>query len=51
MLSHIVSKKILLIAEDTINCIPYIKKRVTKLLIDNNDDNNTRSWAFKTNYN
>jgi len=28
MLSHIASKEILLIAENTIDCIPYIKKRV-----------------------
>jgi len=26
MLSRIVSKEILLIAEDTIDCIPYVKK-------------------------
>jgi len=28
---NINSKEILLIAEDTIDCIPYIKKRVTKI--------------------
>jgi len=42
MLSRIVSKEILLIAEDTIECTTYIKKRVTKILIDN-DENNTRT--------
>jgi len=31
ILSRIVSKEILLIAEDMIDCVPYIKKRVTKL--------------------
>jgi len=44
MLNRIASKEILLIAEDTIDCVPYIKKRVTKVLIDNdNDDDNTRT--------
>jgi len=42
MLSRIVSKEILLIAEDTIECTTYIKKRVTKVLTKN-DDNNTRT--------
>jgi len=32
MLSRIVSKEILLIAEDTIQCIPYVKKKVLKVL-------------------
>jgi len=38
MLNHIASKKIL-IADDTIDCVPYIKKRV-KILTD---DDNTRT--------
>jgi len=44
MLNRIASKEILLIAEDTIDCVPYIKKKVTKVLTDNdNDDDNTRT--------
>jgi len=39
---NINSKKIFLITEDTTNCIPYIKKSVTKILT-NNDDDNTRT--------
>ncbi|XP_018372385.1 PREDICTED: ATP-dependent DNA helicase PIF1-like, partial [Trachymyrmex cornetzi] len=42
MLNRISSKEILLIAEDEIECIPYIKKRVSKILTDN-DDNNSRT--------
>jgi len=36
------SKEILLIAEDEVECIPYIKKRILKVLT-NNDDDNTRT--------
>jgi len=32
ILSRIASKEILLITEDTIECIPYIKKKVLKVL-------------------
>lgn len=32
MLNRIASKEIVLIAEDTINCIPYVKKKVLKVL-------------------
>jgi len=32
MLSRIISKEILLIAEDTIDYISYMKKKVTKIL-------------------
>jgi len=39
MLSRIASKKILFIAEDTIDCVPCTKKRVTRVLTDNDDDN------------
>jgi len=35
---NINSKEILLISEDTIDCISYSKKRVTKILTDNDDD-------------
>jgi len=42
MLNRIASKEILLIAEDEIECIPYIKKRILKVLT-NNDDDNTRT--------
>jgi len=38
MLSRIVSKEILLIAEDSIQCTTYIKKRVTKILTNNDED-------------
>jgi len=38
MLSRIASKEIL-ITEDEIECIPYIKKRILKVLMDNDDDN------------
>jgi len=47
MLSRIASKEILLIAEDTIDCIPYIKKRVTKVLTDNDDDNTRTAGLSK----
>jgi len=50
MLDRIASKEILLVAEDTIDCVSYIKKRVTKILTDNDDDN-TRTDGLKTNYN
>jgi len=40
MLSRIVSKEIILIAEDTIECTTYIKKRVTKILTD---EDNTKT--------
>ncbi|KYN13100.1 ATP-dependent DNA helicase PIF1 [Trachymyrmex cornetzi] len=44
MLSRIASKEIFLIAEDTIDCIPYMKKKVTKVLSnDNDDDDDTRT--------
>ncbi|KYQ46791.1 ATP-dependent DNA helicase PIF1, partial [Trachymyrmex zeteki] len=42
MLSRITSKEILLIAEDTIDCISYMKKKVTKVL-SNIDDDDTRT--------
>jgi len=47
MLSRIVSKEILLIAEDTIECTTYIRKRVTKLLTDNDDDNTRTAGLSK----
>ena len=47
MLSRIASKEILLIAEDEIECIPYIKKRITKVLADNDDDNSRTAGLFK----
>lgn len=42
MLNRISSEEILLIAEDTVECIPYVKKKILKLLSDN-DDNNSRT--------
>jgi len=48
MLSRIASKEILLIAEDMIDCVPYIKKRVSKVLTDNDDTRtNTRTGLSK----
>jgi len=47
MLDRIASKEILLIAEDTIDCISYIKKRVTKVLTDNDDDNTRTAGLSK----
>ncbi|KYN29538.1 DNA repair and recombination protein pif1, mitochondrial, partial [Trachymyrmex cornetzi] len=42
--SRITSKEILLIAEDTIDCISYMKKKVTKVLSnDDDDDDDTRT--------
>ncbi|KAL6416969.1 hypothetical protein ACFW04_014763 [Cataglyphis niger] len=46
MLSRIVFKEILLIAEDMIECIPYVKKKVLKVLSNNDDDNNSRTAEF-----
>ncbi|XP_029173809.1 ATP-dependent DNA helicase PIF1-like [Nylanderia fulva] len=42
MLSRITSKEILLIAEDTIDCTSYVKKKVLKVL-SNNDDDSSRT--------
>ncbi|XP_070513036.1 ATP-dependent DNA helicase pif1-like [Cardiocondyla obscurior] len=42
MLSRIDSKEILLIAEDTIDCTSYLKKKVLKVL-SNNDDNSSKT--------
>lgn len=33
MLNRIASKEILLIAEDTIKCIPYVKKKILKIFV------------------
>jgi len=44
MLSLIASKEILLIVKNTNECVPYIKKRVTK--VTDNDDDNTRTAGF-----
>jgi len=49
MLSRIISKKILLIVEDTIDCILYMKKKVITTVLANNY-NDTRT-AVKVNYN
>jgi len=43
MLSRIVSKEILLIAEDTIQCNTYIKKKRVAKILTNNDEDNTRT--------
>ncbi|KYN03093.1 hypothetical protein ALC62_06070 [Cyphomyrmex costatus] len=42
MLNRITSKEIFLIAEDTIDCISYMKKKVEKVL-SNNDDDDTKT--------
>ena len=47
MLNRIVSKEILLIAEDTINCTPYVKKKVLKVLSNNDDDNSKTAGLSK----
>jgi len=47
MLSRIVSKEIILIAEDTIDCIPYIKKKVLKVLSNNDEDNSRTAGLSK----
>jgi len=47
MLSRIVLKEILLIAEDTIECTTYIKKRITKVLTENDDDNTRTAGLLK----
>lgn len=47
MLSRIVSKEILLIAEDIIQCIPYVKKKVLKILSNNDDDNSKTAGLSK----
>ncbi|XP_029172863.1 ATP-dependent DNA helicase PIF1-like [Nylanderia fulva] len=47
MLSRIVSKEILLIAEDTINCVPYLKKKALKVLSNNDDDNSKTAGLLK----
>ncbi|XP_067216437.1 uncharacterized protein [Linepithema humile] len=47
MLSRIASKEILLIAEDTIKCIPYIKKKILKVLENNDDDNSKTAGLSK----
>jgi len=47
MLSRIVSKEILLIAEDTIQCTTHIKKRVTKILTNNDKDNTRTAYLSK----
>jgi len=38
MLNRITEKEIILVAEDTIDYIPYVKKKVLKVLSNNDDD-------------
>jgi len=47
MLSRIVSKEIILIAEDTIDCISYVKKKVLKVLSNNDDNSRTAGLSKK----
>lgn len=47
MLSRIASKEILLIADDIIECIPYLRKKVLKVLADNDDDNSKTAGLSK----
>jgi len=47
MLDRIASKEILLMVEDAIECISYIKKRVSKVLLDNENDNSRTAGLSK----
>ncbi|XP_026826367.1 ATP-dependent DNA helicase PIF1-like [Ooceraea biroi] len=47
MLNRIASKEILLIAKDTIDCIPYVRKKVSKVLSNNDDDNSKTAGLSK----
>ncbi|XP_070510421.1 uncharacterized protein [Cardiocondyla obscurior] len=47
MLKRISSNKIILIAEDTIDCISFIKKRVTKELSEKDEDNSRTADLVK----
>ncbi|XP_036140876.1 uncharacterized protein LOC118644972 [Monomorium pharaonis] len=47
MLNRIASKEILLIAEDTINCNSYVKKKVLRVLSNNDDDNSKTAGLSK----
>ncbi|XP_026824779.1 uncharacterized protein LOC113561784 [Ooceraea biroi] len=47
MLNRIASKEILLIAQDTIDCIPYVRKKVSKVLSNNDDDNSKTAGLSK----
>lgn len=47
MLNRIPSTEILLIAEDTIECISYVKKKVLNLLSDTDDDNSRTAELSK----
>ena len=47
MLSRIPAEEILLIAQDTIDCIPYVRKKVLKVLSNNDDDNSKTAGLSK----
>ncbi|EZA51529.1 ATP-dependent DNA helicase PIF1, partial [Ooceraea biroi] len=47
MLNRIASKEIVLTAEDTIDCIQYVKKKVLKILANNDDDNSRTAGLSK----
>ncbi|XP_067209109.1 uncharacterized protein [Linepithema humile] len=47
MLSRIASKEILLIADDIIDCVPYLKNKVLKVLAHNDDDNSKTAGLSK----
>ncbi|EZA48464.1 ATP-dependent DNA helicase PIF1 [Ooceraea biroi] len=47
MLNRIASKEILLIAEDTIDCILYVRKKVLKVLSNTDDDNSKTAGLSK----
>ena len=47
MLSRISSKEILLIGEDTIDCTSYLKKKVLKVLSNNDDDSSKTAGLSK----
>jgi len=47
MLNRITEKEIILVAEDTIDCIPYVKKKVLKVLSNNDDDNSKTAGLAK----
>ncbi|XP_067215692.1 uncharacterized protein [Linepithema humile] len=47
MLSRIPSKEIVLVAEDTVKCSPYVKKKVLKVLENNDEDNSKTAGLSK----
>jgi len=50
ILNRITEKEIILVAEDTIDCIPYVKKKVLKVLSNNDDDDSKTAGLSNCNY-